>query len=60
MPVDGLAVRKLLFTQQNAATVAELSGPDAKLMTAVDLCQRLHAWKQRFAAPDASASRGLE
>ena len=30
------------FTQQQRAPVAELSGPDTKLMTAVDRSQRLH------------------
>ena len=53
MPVKFPSVAELLFAQQNAAPVAQLSGPDAELMSAVDLRQRLHAGQQRFAAPDA-------
>lgn len=55
MPVERFAIRQKLFTQQDAAAIAELSRPDAKLMSAVDLSQRLHAREQRFAAPDAGA-----
>lgn len=55
VPVERFAIRQNLFTQQDTAAIAELSRPDAKLMSAVDLSQRLHARKQRFAAPDAGA-----
>ncbi len=55
MPVHRLSVSKLLLAEQDPSPVPQLSGPYAKLMSAVDLCQRLHAWQQGFAAKDASA-----
>ncbi|MNE46138.1 hypothetical protein D3C80_1404600 [compost metagenome] len=60
MPVDGVSVRELLFAQQDATPIPELSCPHTKLVAAVDLCQRMHAGKQRFSAPYARAGLRLE
>ena len=53
MPVVTAAIRQLLLTEQDPASVAQLAGPGAKLMAAVYLRQRGHAREQRFPAPDA-------
>lgn len=53
MPVVTAAIRQLLLTEQDPASVAQLAGPGAKLMATVNLRQRRHAREQRFAAPDA-------
>ena len=58
VPVDLAARVKALLAQQNAASVAKLTGPDAELMAAVNLRQRLHARQQRGAVPDAMAFAG--
>ncbi|MNU06897.1 hypothetical protein D3C72_2522530 [compost metagenome] len=60
MPVDGLSVRELLFAQQDATSIPKLSCPHTKLVAAIDLCQRAHAGKQRFASPYARACIGVE
>lgn len=53
VPVKTSTVRQLLFAEQDAAAVAELPGPDAELVAAVNLRQRAHTGQQRLAAPDA-------
>ena len=61
VPVHCLSIGKLLFAKQDPPPVSQLSGPDAELVPAVDLRQRLHARQQCFATKDASALfRGKE
>ncbi len=58
MPVDFVFRAEALFAQQNAAAVAQLTGPDAELMSAIDLRKRLHPGQQRGAMPYAMAFAG--
>src|SRR5437868_15006760 len=44
------AARRLELAEPQGPAVAELAGPDAELMAAVDACQRLHAGPQGVAA----------